>query len=68
MLLTITGHGLVTAQGTIRGFSDVSLLLIDEAARVADEMYRAMRPTLVVHDGDLWLMSTPNGKARVLFG
>ena len=27
-----------------------------------DEIYRAMRPTLVVHDGDLWLMSTPNGR------
>jgi hypothetical protein len=47
---------------TIRGFSDVSLLLIDEAARVSDEIYRAMRPTLVAHDGDLWLISTPNGK------
>ena len=54
--------GLPESETTIRGFSDVSLLLIDEAARVADEIYRAMRPTLVVHDGDLWLMSTPNGK------
>jgi phage FluMu gp28-like protein len=54
--------GLPENETTIRGFSDVSLLLVDEAARVPDEIYRAMRPTLVVHDGDLWLMSTPNGK------
>jgi hypothetical protein len=55
--------GLPENESTIRGFSDVSLLLIDEASRVKDEIYRAMRPTLVVHDGDLWLMSTPNGKS-----
>jgi hypothetical protein len=29
---------------------------------VTDERYRAMRPALAVADGDLWLMSTPNGK------
>jgi hypothetical protein len=44
--------GLPENETTIRGFSDVSLLLIDEASRVPDEVYRAMRPTLVVHDGD----------------
>ncbi len=45
-----------------RGFSKVSLLLIDEAGWVSDRMYEAMLPTLAVSDGDLWLMSTPNGK------
>src|SRR6185369_13647951 len=40
----------------------VSLMLIDEASRVSDGMYRAMRPTLAVGDGDLWLVSTPNSK------
>ena len=54
--------GLPENETTIRGFSAVSLLLIDEASRVKDEIYRAMRPTLAVDDGDLWLMSTPNGK------
>ncbi len=38
-------------------------MLVDEASRVADEIYRAMRPSLVVCDGDLWLMSTPNGRS-----
>jgi hypothetical protein len=54
--------GLPGNETTVRGFSAVSLLLIDEAARVGDHLYRAMRPTLAVADGDLWLMSTPNGK------
>jgi len=29
---------------------------------VDDRMYRAMRPSLAVANGDLWLMSTPFGK------
>ena len=48
--------------GTVRGFSAVSMLLIDEAARVEDSMYKALRPMLAVSDGDLWLMSTPRGQ------
>jgi phage FluMu gp28-like protein len=54
--------GLPGTESTVRGFSAVSLLLIDEAARVGDEMYKAVRPMLAVGDGDLWLMSTPFGK------
>jgi hypothetical protein len=53
--------GLPENETTVRGFSSVSLMLIDEASRVTDEVYRAIRPSLVVCDGDLWLMSTPNG-------
>jgi len=55
--------GLPENETTVRGFSNVSLMLIDEAARVPDEIYRAVRPSLVVCDGDLWLMSTPNGSS-----
>jgi hypothetical protein len=54
--------GLPGSEGTVRGFSAVSLLLIDEAARVEDAMYKALRPMLAVGGGDLWLMSTPRGK------
>jgi hypothetical protein len=54
--------GLPGIEGTVRGFSAVSLLLIDEAARVEDAMYKALRPMLAVGEGDLWLMSTPRGK------
>lgn len=54
--------GLPGEEGTIRGFSAVGLLLIDEASRVPDEMYHAVRPMLAVGGGSLWLMSTPFGK------
>jgi hypothetical protein len=54
--------GLPGKEGTVRGFSAVSLMIIDEASRVTDEMYAALRPMLAVGDGDLWLMSTPLGK------
>jgi hypothetical protein len=54
--------GLPGKEGTIRGFSAVSLLVVDEAARVPDAMYQAVKPMLAVANGDLWLMSTPYGK------
>jgi hypothetical protein len=69
-LLFPNGSRLVALPGseaTVRGFSKVSLLLIDEASRVSDEMYRAVRPMLAVGDGDLLIMSTPNGR-RGSFG
>lgn len=49
-------------EGTIRGFSDVALLLIDEASRVDDAMMGAVRPMLAVSGGRLVAMSTPWGK------
>jgi len=54
--------GLPENAGKIRGFSAVSLMLIDEAAQVEDATYKALRPMLAVSEGDLWLMSTPYGK------
>ena len=54
--------GLPGNEATVRGFSAVSLLLVDEAARVSDDLYMALRPMLAVSDGALWLMSTPFGK------
>src|SRR5436309_441865 len=54
--------GLPGNEATTRGFSNVALLLFDEASRVPDDLFRAMRPTLAVSAGDLWLMSTPCGK------
>ena len=54
--------GLPGSEATVRGFSAVSLMLIDEAARVSDQLYKAVRPFLAVGGGDLWLMSTPFGK------
>jgi hypothetical protein len=54
--------GLPGTEATVRGFSSVSLLLVDEASRVSDELYLAVRPMLAVSGGKLWLMSTPFGK------
>jgi hypothetical protein len=54
--------GLPGNEETIRGYSAVSLLLVDEASRVPDDLYLAVRPMLTVSEGALWLMSTPNGK------
>ncbi len=54
--------GLPGSEHTIRGFSNVSLLLIDEASRVPDELYSAVRPMMATAaDAQLWLLSTPNG-------
>lgn len=53
--------GIPGTPDTVRGFSAVSLMLIDEAAWVSDELYQAVGPMLAVSDGDLWLISTPNG-------
>jgi Terminase large subunit, T4likevirus-type, N-terminal len=49
-------------EGTVRGFSDVALLVIDEAARVADSLYYAVRPMLAVSRGRMVALSTPFGK------
>ncbi len=49
-------------EDTIRGYSGVNLLIIDEAARVPDDLYRAVRPMLAVSGGRLICMSTPFGK------
>jgi hypothetical protein len=48
-------------EGTIRGYSGVSLLVVDEAARVADELYYSVRPMLAVSGGRLIALSTPFG-------
>ncbi len=47
---------------TIRSFSAVRLLLIDEAARVDDFLYKSLRPMLAVSAGRLVALSTPWGK------
>ncbi len=47
---------------TIRSFSGVRLLILDEAARIGDELYRTVRPFLAVSGGRLVALSTPWGK------
>jgi phage terminase large subunit-like protein len=64
------GSRIVTLPGsekTIRGFSGTSLLVLDEAARVDDELYFAVRPMLAVSGGALMMLSTPYGKRGVFY-
>jgi hypothetical protein len=50
---------------TIRGFSGAALLIVDEAARVEDALYYAIRPMLAVSGGRLMMLSTPAGRRGV---
>ena len=54
--------GVAANEDSIRGFSAVTLIIIDEAARVSDEVYFALLPMLAVSRGSLWILSTPKGK------
>jgi hypothetical protein len=49
-------------EANIRGYSNVTLVVEDEASRVSDDLYRAVRPMLAVSRGQLIMMSTPFGK------
>lgn len=55
-------YALPGKEGTIRGFSDVKLVIIDEASRAADALYHAVRPMLATSGGRIILLSTPFGK------
>src|SRR5262245_39479029 len=46
------------SEATIRGYSGVRLLIIDEAARVPDDLYFAVRPMLATTRGRLVCLST----------
>ena len=50
------------SEDTIRGYAKVNLLIIDEAARVPDDLFRALTPMLAVSDGRMICMSTPYGR------
>jgi Terminase large subunit, T4likevirus-type, N-terminal len=53
---------LPSREGTVRGFSGASLIVIDEAAWVPDDLYFAVRPMLTISQGRLILLSTPHGR------
>jgi len=52
---------------TVRGYGGVSLLIINEAARVRDELYHAVRPMLATTSGQLILLSTPRGRSGFFY-
>lgn len=53
---------LPASEATIRGYSAVNLLVIDEASRVSDDLYSSVRPMLATSNGRLVALSTPFGK------
>lgn len=48
-------------EGTVRGFSAVDLLIVDEAAWVPESLYMSVQPMLAVSGGRLIALSTPHG-------
>ena len=50
------------SEATIRSYSAVRLLIVDEASRVEDETISAVRPMLAVSGGQLIALSTPAGR------
>lgn len=51
----------------VRGYDSVNLLVLDEASRIPDELYFAVRPMLGVSKGRLLAASTPFGKRGWFF-
>jgi hypothetical protein len=45
-----------------RGYANVALIIVDEAAFVDDRIFHAISPMLAVSNGALWVLSTPNGQ------
>src|SRR5680860_29654 len=55
-------HALPGDEEGIRGFSDVDLIIEDEASIVPDGLYQSVRPMLAVSGGRMVLLSTPRGR------
>ena len=53
------------ALGRARGFTKIDICLVDEASFIPDlekELGSSILPLLLAKNGDLWLVSTPNGR------
>jgi hypothetical protein len=50
------------SERTVRSFSGVDLLILDESARIEDALYYAVKPMIAVSGGRLLMLSTPYGK------
>jgi hypothetical protein len=54
-------------EGTVRGYSGAKLLVLDEASRIPDELYRTVRPMLATSRGKLVALTTPWGQRGWFF-
>ena len=50
------------SERTVRGYTGAKMIILDEAARVDDELFAALRPTMATVDGSLIMLTTPAGK------
>lgn len=57
LIVALPGKG-----DTIRGYSAARLLVLDEASRIPDSLYDAVRPMLAVSGGELIELSSPAGQ------
>jgi hypothetical protein len=60
-----SGSRIVSLPGseqTVRGYSNVGLLIVDEAAICEDALFFSIKPMLAVSGGRIILLSTPRGK------
>lgn len=55
------------SEETIRSFSGVTLLVLDEASRIADELYASVSPMLATSNGRVFAPSTPWGRRGWFF-
>lgn len=71
LTLTLTNGSRVVSlpstEETIRGYSGVNLLIVDEASRVDDALYYSIRPMIAVSHGRLVCLSTPFGRRGFFF-
>jgi hypothetical protein len=64
------GSRIVSLPGTeqtVRGFSSVGLLVVDEAATCEDALFFSIKPMLAISKGRIILLSTPRGKRGFFF-
>lgn len=47
---------------TIRGYSGVNLLVLDESALIDDDLYYSVRPMMAVSEGKVLAIGTPHGR------
>jgi hypothetical protein len=54
-------------EGTVRGYSGAKLLILDEASRVDDALFKSVTPMLTISKGKLIALSTPWGQRGFFF-
>ena len=57
---------IANSEKSSRGYT-ASIVIVDEAALVADEVIGTATPTLTRTNGKLWLLSTPNGQTGLFY-